>query len=202
MLPEAVLGAALGALLQEIINAKEKATFFRRTLEHLESTLKGVYPIVSDILKIESVPADTCTRFAEQLKKAKALVKMYSDIKKWKLLKKRKVRKLIEEMDASLQRFLTRDFQAAQLLYLAIIDKDVIEMNKKMDRVITLLDRTNGDATTKGYESSSETATEEISAPSSPDTAGQSKPEKAAFELHWEISKEKCLDIHFRRRRV
>ncbi|XP_050208099.1 uncharacterized protein LOC126657452 [Mercurialis annua] len=199
MFQEALLGAVLGALIQEIVQAKEKATFFKKTLQHLESTLESIFPIICEILKKENAPTDACSKFVEQLKKAKVLVEMYSDIKKWKLLKKRKVKKLIQEMDASLQRFLTRDFQAQQLLYLAIIVDDIGESNRKMDRIISLLERNSSADATFGIESDSKPENEETPSGSSPEssTNTKNKTSKPAFELHWQMSKDKCLDIRF-----
>ncbi|KDP31878.1 hypothetical protein JCGZ_12339 [Jatropha curcas] len=111
---EACLGAVLGALLQAIIAAKERADFFKKTLEHLETTVKNVETIIREILKLENVPAD---------------------VKKWKLLKKRKVKKLILEVVASLERFMKYDFQAEQLRYVAIVDKDTAEVDKEIAEI-------------------------------------------------------------------
>ncbi|KAG8642528.1 uncharacterized protein LOC110628052 [Manihot esculenta] len=184
---EAAVGAALGFLLQAIKEAKEKAVFFRRTLQSLQDTLQNVRPIIHEVLKIENAPTDACNRFVQMLKKAEMLVEMYSDISKWKLLKKRKVKKLIQEMDASIQRFMTRDFQAEQLLYLA-------KINEKMDRVIVLLGL-DCDAV-NGKEFSTETVTNGKSSKPKIENGSEGQSSNPKFEFHWK-SKGKCIDIRF-----
>ncbi|OAY35353.1 uncharacterized protein LOC110627281 [Manihot esculenta] len=184
---DAALGAALGFLLQAIKEAKEKAVFFRRTLQSLQDTLQNVKPIIHEVLKIENAPTDACNRFVLMLKKAKVLVEMYSDISKRKLLKKRKVKKLIQEMDASIQRFMIRDFQAEQLLYLA-------KINEKMDRVIESFGL-DCDAV-NGKEFNNETAANGKS--SNPKTENESGgcSSNPKFEFRWK-SEGKFVDIRF-----
>ncbi|XP_021668009.2 uncharacterized protein LOC110655851 [Hevea brasiliensis] len=186
MAEEAALGTAFGLLIQAILTAKEKAIFFRKTLQNLQDTIEKVDPIIREVLKLENAPTDACSRFVQLLEKAKILVEMYSDMKKWKLLKKRKVKKLIQEIDASVQRLMMRDLQAEQLLYLA-------QMNEKMDHVIALFgnsDATNGEEfhnkiAANGSSSKPETGTENEG----------NKPSSPTFEMRWKMRKGKCLEI-------
>ncbi|XP_058009590.1 uncharacterized protein LOC110645456 isoform X1 [Hevea brasiliensis] len=140
-----------------------------------------------EALRRENPPTDFCKRLVRVFQNAKELVDKYPTIKKWNLLEKWKLLKLIQEVDDTIKRLMKHDLQAEQY-------RCLVELNKKMDLVIASFgsksDATNGkefNNESTAYVSSSkpaaETDTETRGRTSSPAFALRCKMKKAVVDI-------------------
>ncbi|KAK7331131.1 hypothetical protein VNO77_25345 [Canavalia gladiata] len=110
-----LVGELVSELLSEIMVKKDRAVKFRRTLEHLASTLKSIEPIIRQIdgvnKRLDWSDEET-QKLVDQIKKGKKLVDDCSKVKhRWNFFYKANYQEELEALDEYICRFFMVDMQ-------------------------------------------------------------------------------------------